>query len=151
MVVVSLAEIVEALDLQSNEMRSSLDPETGEIITFSEEMAHIAEGGNWERAPEWMQAMLPKIKRALEDNRMLELPDRVHIDEWRMMQDFASEDAQCHCRAELSSAATGEGAFARFRDAVRGLGLEQDWYTYRETAYEKVARRWLEKNKIPYR
>ena len=43
---------------------------------------------------------LPKVKRALEDERMLKLPDRAHIDEWRIMQDFAAEQEQCRCHPD---------------------------------------------------
>jgi hypothetical protein len=148
---ISLREVVEALDLQSDELCSYLDPETGEIITFSEEEAHIAESAEWETAPEWMQDSLPKIKRALDDDRILALPDRVHIDEWRMMQDFAERGEQCLCRAELLSAVHGSGAFRRFKQAIERLGLEQSWYRYREAAFERIAREWLEENKIAYR
>ena len=151
MPVVSLRDVVEALDLQSDELRSCLDPDTGEIITFNEEEAGLAERGDWSSAPEWMQEYLPKVKRAIEDDRMLELPDRAHIDEWRMMQDFALEDEQCHCRAELTSAIHGEGAFRRFKYAIQQFGLEDAWHSYREAAFEQVAREWLDENKIAYR
>jgi len=151
MPVVSLRDVVEALDLQSDELQSFLDPDTGEIITFSDEEASIAESDDWEDAPEWMREFLPKVKRALEDERMLELPDQVHIDEWRMMQDFALEDEQCRCRAELDSAVHGAGAFRRFKDAVRRLGLEDAWFRYRAAAFEQVAREWLDENGIEYR
>ncbi|MFZ1134534.1 MAG: UPF0158 family protein [Candidatus Korobacteraceae bacterium] len=151
MAVVSLRDVVEALDLQSDELQSYLDPDTGEIITFSDEEAGIAERGEWTNAPQWMQEHLPKVKRALEDDRMLELPDQVHIDEWRMMQEFALEDEQCRCRAELDSAVHGAGAFRRFKDAIRRLGLEDSWNHYREAAFEQVAREWLEENGIAYR
>jgi hypothetical protein len=147
---VSLRDIVEALDLQSDELYSCLDPSTGEIITFNNEEISIVQRGNWESAPAWMQERLPKIKRALEDDRILELPDRAHIDEWRMMQDFAVDEEQCRCRSELESAVHGEGAFRRFRDAIRRLGLEDKWLRYREVEYERVAREWLEENNIPY-
>ena len=86
MAVVSLSAVVEALDLQGDELCSCLDPDTGEIVTFSDEEASIAESDDWDDAPEWMRESLPKVKRALEDDRMLELPDRFDIDEWRMMQ-----------------------------------------------------------------
>jgi hypothetical protein len=147
---VSLRDVVEALDLQSDELHSCLDPDTGEIITFNEEEMGIAQHGNWANAPAWMQEQLPKIKRALEDDRILELPDRAHIDEWHMMQDFALEEEQCPCRSELESAVHGSGAFHRFGNAVRRLGLEDKWFRYREAEYERVAREWLEENKIPY-
>ena len=151
MPVVSLRDVVEALDLQSDELRSCLDPDTGEIVTFSGEEASFAESDDWEDAPEWMKEFLPKVKRALEDDRMLELPDRVHIDEWRMMQDFVLEDEQCRCRSDLASTIHGEGAFRRFKDAIRRLGLEDSWFRYREAAFEQVAREWLEENKISYK
>src|SRR6516165_6844105 len=151
MPLVYLRDVVEALDLESDELHSCLDPETGEIITFNEEEARIAESGQWDAAPEWMQGYLPKVKRALEDDRMLELPDRAHIDEWRMMQEFSEQDEHCGCRQELASAVHGTGAFRHFKDAIRRLGLEDSWYRYREAAYAKVAREWLEENKIPYR
>ena len=151
MAVVSLRDVVEALDLQSDELTSCLDPDTGEIVTFNLEEAHLAQRGEWDTAPQWMQEHLPKVKRALEDDRMLELPDRVHIDEWRMMQEFAEEEEQCKCRAELASAVHGPGAFRRFKDAIRGLGLEDSWFRYREAAFAQVAREWLEENGIAYR
>jgi hypothetical protein len=151
MPVVSLRDVVEALDLQSDEVRSCLDPETGEIVTFSEEESSFAESDDWEDAPEWMKEFLPKVKRALEDDRMLELPDRAHIDEWRMMQDFAEEQEQCRCRPELLSAVHGAGAFRHFKNAIQRLGLENSWFQYREAAVERVAKEWLDENKIPYR
>jgi hypothetical protein len=148
---VSLRDVVEALDLQSDELQSCLDTETGEIITFNSEEARIAESGEWDTAPEWMRETLPKIKRALEDERMLELPDRAHIDEWRMMQDFAGEDEQCQCRAELLQATHGAGAFRMFKSAIQRLGLEDSWYRYREAAFERIAKQWLDEHQIPYR
>src|SRR5271169_472255 len=151
MPVVSLRDVVEALDLQSDELRSCLDPDTGEIVTFNEEDARLAESGEWSTAPAWMRDYLPKVKRALEDDRMLELPDRAHIDEWRMMQDFAEVQEECRCLPELLSAIHGAGAFRHFKNAIQRLGLEDSWYRYREAAFERVAKEWLEENKIPYR
>jgi hypothetical protein len=125
--VISLRDVVEALDLQSDELSSYLDPDSGEIITFNEEEAGIAVRGDWDRAPQWMREMLPKIKRALEDDRILVLPDRAHIDEWRMMQDFAALQADCRCRDALSDAAHGTGAFRFFRRTIERLGIEEQW------------------------
>ena len=151
MPIVSLREVVEALDLESDELHSCLDPDTGEIITFNREEAHIAGSGQWETAPAWMQEFLPRVKRALENGRMLELPDRVHIDEWRMMQDFTAEQEQCRCHPELISAIDGAGAFRLFKNAIQRLGLEEAWQLYRKEAFEQVAKSWLEEHEIPYR
>ncbi len=150
-VVISLRDVIEALDLQSDELSSYLDPDSGEIITFNEEEASIAQGSNWDNAPDWMRASLPKIKRALEDDRILPLPDRVHIDEWRMMQDFADQQCDCNVRAKLVDAVHGAGAFRLFRRTIAQLGMEEVWHQYRDKAMERVAREWLEENKLRYR
>lgn len=147
----SLAAVVEALDMQSDDVRSFLDPESGEIITFNQEEAQIAERNDWASAPDWMKEQLPKIKRALDGDHVLELPDRVHIDEWRMMQDFAEEHDDCNCRAALSDAVHGTGAFRLFRRTIQQLGIEEQWRSYRDKAYERVAREWLEENNLRYR
>jgi Uncharacterised protein family (UPF0158) len=149
--VISLRDVVEALDLQSDELCSYLDPNSGEIITFNEEEADIAEQDDWSDAPDWMRESLPKIKQALEDDRMLPLPDRAHIDEWRMMQDFADQQDDCHCKVALSDAVHGSGAFRLFRRTVAQLGMEEQWRRYRDKAMERVARDWLEQNNLRYR
>jgi len=149
--VISLRDVIEALDLQSDELSSYLDPDSGEIITFNAEEAGIAEHGDWAGAPDWMRESLPKIKRALTDDRILPLPDRAHIDEWRMMQDFAEERDNCTCRSELLGAIHGTGAFRLFRRIIERLGIEEQWHQYRNEALERVARQWLEENKLRYR
>jgi len=149
--VISLRDVIEALDLQSDELSSYLDPDSGEIITFNQEEASIAEGDNWDDAPNWMRESLPKIKRALQDDRMLPLPDRVHIDEWRMMQDFADAQCDCNVRAKLVDAAHGAGALRLFRRTIDQLGIEEMWHQYRNKAMESVAREWLEDNNLRYR
>ena len=149
--VISLRDVIEALDLQSDELSSYLDPDSGEIITFNAEEADIAERGDWAHAPDWMREYLPKIKRALEDDRVLPLPDRAHIDEWRMMQDFAEERENCSVRAELLGVIHGTSAFRLFRRTIERLGIEERWHQYRNEAMERVARQWLEANKLRYR
>jgi hypothetical protein len=151
MPVVSLREVVEALDLQSDELLSYLDLDSGEIVTFNQEEARIARSGEWDNAPRWMREYLPKVKRALEGDRLLQLPDRAHIDEWRMMQEFASAEEQCSCRTELVSAASGAHAFRSFRDTIQRLGLEDAWQRHRQAAYTNFAREWLQENDISFR
>jgi len=149
--VISLRDVVEALDLQSDELTSYLDPDSGEIITFNEEEAVMAERDDWAHAPDWMREQLPKIKRALKNDRALPLPDRAHIDEWRMMLDFADERANSNIRAQLIDAIHGDGAFRLFRRTIERLGVEEQWHQFRGQAMERFARQWLEENNLRYR
>ena len=45
----------------------------------------------------------------------------------------------------------GAGAFRTFRSVIRRLGIEDDWFHFRQTAFEDIAKEWLEANDIPFR
>ena len=40
--------------------------------------------------------------------------------------------------------------FRRFKDALQMNDIEDDWYSFRQEALQKIAIDWLEANKIPY-
>jgi hypothetical protein len=71
--VISLREIIAALEATSDDCTSYLDPETGEIIVVTEEERALAEDPCGEEAPAWEGEMMPKIRAALESDRFLEL------------------------------------------------------------------------------
>jgi hypothetical protein len=148
--VVSLREIISALEAASDDRSSYLDPETGEIIVVTEEERALAEDKCWEEAPAWQREMMPKIRAALEGDRWLELPDRFDIREWSIMERFSRAQNIEGIRSELLSAIHGTGAFRTFRSAIRRLGLEQSWYQFRDEALADVVRSWLEEHKLQY-
>ena len=84
--VISLREVIAALEAATDECRSYLDPKTGEIITITEEERALAEEKSWEDAPAWQREMMPKVRAALESDQFLELPDRFDIHEWSIME-----------------------------------------------------------------
>jgi hypothetical protein len=53
-------------------------------------------------------------------------------------------------RGSLLDKIRGSGAFRRFKDALQMNGIEEDWYSFRQKAYGKIAIDWLEDNKISY-
>ncbi len=83
--VISLHEVIEAMDMSSDDSISYLDPDTGEIITVTEEDWHLVEEESPEELPAWQRDMLPKIRAVLESDRFLQLPDRFEIHEWSIM------------------------------------------------------------------
>jgi hypothetical protein len=149
--VILLREVIAALEVASDDCSSYLDPDTGEIITVTEEERNLAEDESWEDAPEWQREVLPKIRAVLESDRFLELPDRFDIHEWSIMERFSREQNNERIRHELLHAIQGAGAFRAFRSAIRGLGMEQRWYQFRDEALAELARRWLEEHKLPYK
>ena len=149
--VISLREIISALEAASDDSSSYLDPETGEIIVVTEDDIAVVEGEGGEQIPTWQREMMPKICAALEGGRWLELPDRFDVHEWSIMEGFSRTQNIERIRSELLDAIHGAGAFRAFRSAIRRLGLEESWYQFRDEALAEIARSWLEEHKLQYK
>lgn len=150
-VVLSLRDIVDAIESQSNEGEAYLDPETGEIVQVTEDdRALVEEGVADDDLPDWQRESMPKIREALESERFLALPDRFEVHEWAIMERF-SQEQNPNARKALLGAVHGSGAFRHFRGAVERLGLLESWYRYRNEAIKQIARDWLEENKLAYK
>ena len=150
-VVVSLQDIVSAMDLPSQEWESFLDPDTGEIVTVTEDDRRALEDPEPDLLPEWQREILPTIRKAVESDRVLRLPDSFDIHEWSIMQRFCDAVADSSAQAELLDAIHGNGAFRVFRGALDRLGLRDQWHVFRDGAFEQIAREWLEANHVPYK
>jgi len=68
------------------------------------------------------------------------LPEKREINEYRMMEDFADK----HNSAELFEAIDGRGAFRCFRSTIRRLGMQEEWYQFRDEQYKRIAQEWCE-------
>jgi hypothetical protein len=148
---VSLQEIVAAMELPNAEWASYLDPETGEIVTVTEEDCRLLEEGvDVDELPDWQQETVTKAREVLESERFLQLPTEFDIHEWAIMERFAHSRSTPKERDELLSSIHGSGAFQRFRHAIRQLGIEEDWYGFRQAALEEIAKAWLEAHHVPY-
>ena len=152
-VVVSLKDVVDAMDLPNNEWTSYLNPKTGEIVTVTDEDRQLVEDEDLDEheLPDWQRESLPKVRAALESGDFLALPDKFEIHEWAIMERFSNSQARAARRDELLDAIHGAGAFRSFRSAVRRLGIEDDWFRFRQTAFEDVAKDWLEAHDISFR
>ena len=149
--VISLREVIAALEVASDDCTCYLDPDTGEINTVTEEDRQLAEDESCEDAPEWQREMLPKIRAVLESDRFLELPDRFDIHEWSIMERFSRTQNNQQIGHELLDAIHGAGAFRVFRSAIRRLGMEESWYQFRDEALAEIARSWLAEHEIRYK
>jgi len=151
-ITVPLRDIIEAMELPNEEWASYLDPDTGEIVTVTDEDRRLLEKAvNVEELPDWQQESVTKAHEVLESERFLLLPDRFEIHEWAIMERFARSRDNAQERERLLSAIHGSGAFRKFRHAIRQLGIEEDWYAFRQAALEEIARAWLEAHNIPYK
>ena len=150
-VVISLKEVVEAIELQTEESASYLDSDTGEVVYVTDEMRDLAEKGETDSVPQWMRQEIPKVREAPESGRFLRLPSKFDVHEWAIMDQFSRGQENDRVREELLDAIHGAGAFRMFRSTIRRLGIEKAWYQFRDQAIEEIAREWLEEHSLPYK
>jgi hypothetical protein len=140
------------MDLSGDEVTSYINRETGELITLiDEELALAEDPESAAEAPQWQEELLPKAREVLESGDFIALPSKFDIHEWSIMDRFARSLTDTAMSDQLAAALHGRGAFRQFKDAVRRLGIADEWYRSRETALEEIAIDFLEAHGIAYR
>jgi hypothetical protein len=148
-VVGRLRDVVDALD-PPDDWAAYLNLDTGEVITVSGEERRMVERNVPEDdLPDWQREALPRVREALDSDRFVPLPDRFKVHEWGIMERFSVERTDPQ-RNQLLDAIHGPGAFRRFKQAIRRLGIEEEWHRYRDSALEEIAKEWLEAHGLAY-
>ncbi len=143
---VSLKKIVDALDMQFDDLRVYLNPENGEVVSISDENRSVLEGdGDPEMLPAWQRQAIESL-RSLDLDALLPLPDKFEIHEWDIVRRFAMSIATEAQREALLDAIHGSGAFRMFRRELDRLRLRDAWFAYRATALKQIAREWIEEH-----
>jgi hypothetical protein len=140
---VSLIDVVDALEIASDEMSSFASKRTGQVVTLSHEAMHLAEEDSKEDLPAWQEEELRLAREVLESTDWLRLPRKFEVHEWEIMNRFGqslSVPAQCE---EVLDAIHGSGAFRVFKSTIRRLRLDDAWFAFRSSAFEEIARSWL--------
>jgi hypothetical protein len=151
-VIVALHDVVNEMDVFSDEHTAYINRRTGELITLTHEELALAEDPEAaEDAPQWQQELLPKVREVLESEDFLPLPSKFELHEWAIMERFARSVTTPTESDELLDVLHGRGAFRRFKDALQRRELTESWYRYREAALEEIAAEFLEANGIVYR
>ena len=78
----------------------------------------------------------------------LALPGKFEIDDYAIMKAFSSNRENSDERHQLLSAIRGAGAFRYFKDTIHRLGVADEWYAFKDKAYEEIARDWCEEHQI---
>jgi hypothetical protein len=150
-VIVSIQDVVDEMDVPSDEHSAFLNRHTGELATLSrEELSAAEEDDDIDDYPEWQREMIIKAKEVIDSDDYLPLPSKFDIHEYHIMEEFCCSMVDDEIREGLLGKIRGQGAFRRFKDAIHMNGIEEDWYSFRQEALEKIAIDWLEANKIPY-
>ena len=149
--IVWLDEVIDHMDLPSEEWAAYLNRHTGELVTVTDEdQRPVDSAEDIKDLPEWQSEALPKVREALESDDFLLLPGKFEIHEYRIMEHFSLAVEELEVREELLQAIRGRGAFRRFREVIRGREIQDRWYAFRQQALEDIAIGWLETNDIAY-
>lgn len=150
--IVSLRDVIDEMEMSSDEATSYINRKTGELITVTDEMFSLAEDPDEEEdAPEWQKEMLPKVREVAASEEFIPLPSKFDIHEWAIMERFARSVADDDVSDELEAALHGRGAFGRFKDVLRRRGIADAWYRFRDAALEEIAVEFLEAHGIAFR
>ena len=145
---VPIGEIVDGLQIQSDEMYSYLHRPTGRVVIVSDDALAAAEEDDEEWVADEELATARSILTA--EDEYLPLPDRHEIDEYRMMERFATQLTDDREVDEVLTALRGRGAFRYFKDTVHRLGLAKAWYADRDECYAAIAREWCVANGVEF-
>lgn len=132
-----LQDVLEALEGVDDDVNYVFDTKTGEIHYYYDD--DFDDFDDPKEAEEELE---------YGTDRYISLPDRFDINEYEMMEHFLWYIKDDDARHALDRAMRGKGAFRRFRDKLSELGLEDQWYEYRQVQYERIARDWCETNDI---
>ena len=148
---VSLQDIIDAMDFGTDEFHSYLNKKTGEIITITdEEINAIQNKDDWNNFPDWQREALTSAKKVFDSSHYFPLPSKFDIHEYAIMERFCYSTDDPKISNELSNLIKGSGAFRRFIDALHRFGIEDNWYKYRNQALKEIAVEWLESNEITF-
>jgi hypothetical protein len=151
-VIVSLGDVIEQMELTTDEATAYINRKTGELVTLTHEEVTLTEDPEAAAdAPQWQKDLLPKAREVLASEDFIPLPSKFEIHEWSIMERFAQSLTDDAVSDELDAALHGRGAFRRFKDAVHRLGIIDEWYRFREAALEEIAIEFLEEHGIAYR
>jgi hypothetical protein len=152
-IAVRVSDIVDALQMQFDELPAFLDLDAGRVVTVLRDLIRAAEeeedggkAGESERDEEWEFA-----KRAVFLDRVKKLPTQFEIHEWAIMEEFSQLVEPGRIRDDLHRAIHGSGAFRYFKDTIRRYGIEEDWFHFRDQALRQIAIDWCEENGIQWK
>ncbi len=128
---IDLDDLTLALETSSNEIKYYLDTETGEIVLI---------GDNFDLEH---RAFRERIQS--DEERYVLVPVQTTPEGYRVIMHFIETVDDRQMREELNMAASGRGAFRRFREVLaRYPEQRQRWFAYKDMRLRERALEWLE-------
>jgi L-methionine (R)-S-oxide reductase len=151
---VQLSEIVDALDMLSDDFSAFLDKTAGKVIHISHQALSAAEEEgeeNVDEAADWEEDEIAEARDVLSrEADFVHLPSKFDIHEYEIMADFCRGYDDPKMSAALCRAIQGSGAFRRFKDLIHDYGITEQWYEFKRRTIKQAAVEWCDAEKIEY-
>lgn len=128
---VKLEDVVDAIEMASDEYQYFYNRMTGEVL---------AVGDPFLTGDEQDREMLEEIDENWDNYERL--PAKYDINEYQIMESFIEDEIPAAIQDQMEEAIRGKGAFRRFKEMLRGLDMEEEWYGYRDMEYRRLAKEW---------
>ncbi|WNR42917.1 UPF0158 family protein [Paenibacillus roseipurpureus] len=148
---VKLDDLISEIELQIDDTFTFIHTNTGEVITLMREEMRAAEDEEpLEKYPDWQTENIEKAISIIEDEdgAYVEFTLRNHFNEYEIMEEFIISHKDQKNREELYDTIQGRGAFRRFKDKIIELGVDNQWYKYKESKIRKIVIEWCKEHKI---
>ena len=150
-----LSELTDALQFESVDRRSYFDRHTGRIVTVADDILTAVEESEEEALrslPDWQKEEVETARAIANDSgdRFIDPPGKFEFNEYRHMERFIEVLPDAKAAEELRRAIKGRGAFHHFKDTLYRLGIQDQWFGYRDEAMKRFVFGWAEANNVPY-
>ena len=127
-----LSELLDALEIDSEEQVTKLDLQSGCVVTVDCSLLSAVEEGDEEALvdlPDWQQPELKIAQLIAVDSgeRFVDAPDKFDFHEYRQMERFIGTVKARNMSEQLRRAIKDKGAFRYFKDNANRLGILKDW------------------------
>jgi hypothetical protein len=81
-----------------------------------------------------------------ESENLISLPNKYDINDYAIMVGFVQTLTNENNANALADVLRGKSVFQRFKITLKRLGIEQDWYKFRDEKYYEIAKDWCNKH-----
>lgn len=151
-----IEQIAEAMQRNDDELSYYYHVPSGRVILLQHEFLQKAEGCDederFEDVTDWRKdSLLEALHLIWHEDEYLPIPYADGRDDYGLMKRFINEaPIKPGARDLLEESIQGSGAFRRFKDTLRRVDLEEEWFTFKDKTYRAKARGWCNEHGIQW-
>lgn len=146
---INLEDIVNELELISDDGISFLNKTTGQFFHFSSKEMEYAENGiDINRSlPEWQIKKINNVREIFKSNNYVKLPTKNEINEHGLMINFLRNNPNQNLIKEVVNLEQDNNVnYWQLRKVILQFNIGDEWYRYKREAFQKIAIDWCYKN-----